>query len=129
MDYGAGRERDYAIRAQVIPSMHYVEKMLKLRSRAEHSMDFMLERDTSPIEGITRRYPMIVILKPVLTCPQICVYCQRNWEIEDVYSKDAVLTKEKLEKKFNVKVLKTKKVKSYAPKIWHVVYDLKIKKN
>jgi len=58
----------------------------------------MLERDTSPIEGITRRYPKIVILKPILTCPQICVYCQRNWEIEDVYSKHAVLSKEKLEK-------------------------------
>jgi len=40
--------------------------------------------DTSPIDLITRRYPSIVILKPVLTCPQICVYCQRNWEIEQV---------------------------------------------
>ena len=35
--------------------------------------------------------------------------------------------KEKLEK--NVKVLKIKKVKSYAPKIWHAVYDLKVVKN
>jgi len=61
-------------------------------------MDFMLERDTSPIEGITRRYPGIVILKPVLTCPQICVYCQRNWEIEDVYSSNAAISKDKLEK-------------------------------
>jgi lysine 2,3-aminomutase len=25
---------------------------------------------------------MIVILKAANTCPQICVYCQRNWEIE-----------------------------------------------
>jgi lysine 2,3-aminomutase len=57
----------------------------------------MLEKDTSPIEGITRRYPMIVILKPILTCPQICVYCQRNWEIDDVHSKKAGLAKEKLE--------------------------------
>ncbi len=61
-------------------------------------MDFMLERNTSPIEGITRRYPMIVILKPVLTCPQICVYCQRNWEIEDVYSTHAAISKEKTNK-------------------------------
>lgn len=98
MDYGAGREKDYAIRAQVIPSIHYVENLLQLREQAEHSMDFMLEKDTSPIEGITRRYPMIVILKPVLTCPQICVYCQRNWEIEDVYSLGAVLNWDKLEK-------------------------------
>jgi len=57
----------------------------------------MQEIDTSPIEGITRRYPMIVILKPVMTCPQICVYCQRNWEIEDVYSKNALLPEEKLD--------------------------------
>ena len=98
MDYWATREKDYAVRAQVIPSLHYVEKMRELRAHSEHSMDFMLERDTSPIEGITRRYPMIVILKPVLTCPQICVYCQRNWEIEDVYSPAAVLSKKKLEK-------------------------------
>ncbi len=98
MDYWPNRERDYAIRAQVIPTLHYVEKMRELKTHAEHSMDFMLERDTSPIEGITRRYPMILILKPVLTCPQICVYCQRNWEIEDVYSPDAFLTKDKLER-------------------------------
>ena len=98
MDYRASRERDYAVRAQVIPSLHYIEKMKALREHAEHSMDFMLERDTTPIEGITRRYPMIVILKPIMTCPQICVYCQRNWEIEDVYSSGAVLSKDKLEK-------------------------------
>lgn len=96
MDFGAGRTRDYAVRAQVIPSLHYVEKMIDLKLSNERSMDFMLERDTSPIDGITRRYPMIVILKPVLTCPQICVYCQRNWEIEDVYSPEAAVSKDKL---------------------------------
>jgi len=74
MDYEANRKRDYAVRAQVIPTLHYVKMMKEIRSRAEHSMDFMLERDTSPVEGITRRYPNIVILKPILTCPQICVY-------------------------------------------------------
>ncbi|MCD6353621.1 MAG: KamA family radical SAM protein, partial [Proteobacteria bacterium] len=98
MDHEKKHRNDQAVRAQVIPSMHYVEKMKFLRERKDCSMDFMLERDTSPIEGITRRYPMIVILKPILTCPQICVYCQRNWEIEDVYSSNAALTKEKLEK-------------------------------
>jgi len=25
----------------------------------------------------------------------------------------------------NIKVLRKRKVKSYAPKVWHVVYDLK----
>jgi len=98
MDYEPGREKDYAVRAQVIPTLHYVKKMKEQREHKEHSMDFMLERDTSPIEGITRRYPSIVILKPILTCPQICVYCQRNWEIEDVYSSKAALSKDKLEK-------------------------------
>jgi lysine 2,3-aminomutase len=97
-DYEAGRRKDAAVRAQVIPSLNYVGKMKELRDRREHSMDFMLERDTSPIEGITRRYPGIVILKPVLTCPQICVYCQRNWEIEDVYTHDAAIGQEKLNK-------------------------------
>ena len=98
MDYEPGQGRDDAIRAQVIPSLHYINKLKEFKAHDESSMDFMLERDTSPIEGITRRYPQIVILKPVLTCPQICVYCQRNWEIEDVYSFSAVLSKSKLEK-------------------------------
>jgi len=98
LDYEAGRKQDYAVRAQVIPSLHYINKLNELRDNPEVLMDFMREKDTSPIEGITRRYPMICILKPVLTCPQICVYCQRNWEIKDVYSQHAVLPKKKLEK-------------------------------
>jgi lysine 2,3-aminomutase len=98
MDQEPGREKDYAVRAQVIPSVHYVNKMKEFRDRAEPSMDFMLERDTSPVDGITRRYPMIVILKPVITCPQICVYCQRNWELEDVSTCDVATPTEKLEK-------------------------------
>ncbi|NOY69592.1 MAG: KamA family radical SAM protein [Deltaproteobacteria bacterium] len=91
MDYKTSGRRDAAVRAQVIPTLSYVTRMKELRDRREPSMDFMLERDTSPIEGITRRYPGIVILKPVMTCPQICVYCQRNWEIEDACRPDAVL--------------------------------------
>ena len=97
LDYQAGGKNDYAIRAQVIPPLNYVKKLKAFREKNEPSMDFMLERNTSPIEGITRRYPMIVILKPILTCPQICVYCQRNWEIEDVYSPSAALSREKLD--------------------------------
>jgi lysine 2,3-aminomutase len=100
MDYEPGQGRDTAVRAQVIPSLHYINQLKEFRAHDEISMDFMLERDTSPIEGITRRYPQIVILKPVSTCPQICVYCQRNWEIEDVYSQQAILPKPKLEKAF-----------------------------
>jgi len=98
MDFDSSRKYDYAVRAQVIPSLQYIKKHKEFKENKDISMDFMLERATSPIEGITRRYPKIVILKPILTCPQICVYCQRNWEIEDVYSRHAVLSKEKLEK-------------------------------
>ncbi|MGD9346012.1 MAG: KamA family radical SAM protein [Candidatus Aminicenantes bacterium] len=98
MDFDPGPGRDRGIRAQVIPSLHYINKLKEFKSGDQSSMDFMLERDTSPIEGITRRYPQIAILKPIMTCPQICVYCQRNWEIEDVYSRAAVLSKAKLQK-------------------------------
>lgn len=92
------RTYDTTVRAQVLPPLDYVTKMHQHKEEASCSMDFMLERDTSPIEGITRRYPNIVILKPVLTCPQICVYCQRNWQIEDVYSDQAALSQDKLDK-------------------------------
>jgi lysine 2,3-aminomutase len=88
---------DRAIRAQVIPPMGYVNRVLDLRHDPQCSNDFMVEGDTSPIDGITRRYPGIVILKPVLTCPQICVYCQRNWQIQDVFSANAALGEKKLE--------------------------------
>lgn len=91
------RQHDTAIRAQVLPPPDYVSGMQAHKESRECSMDFMLENDTSPIEGITRRYPNIVILKPILTCPQICVYCQRNWQIEDVYSEHAALGSDKLE--------------------------------
>jgi len=98
MDNDTSRAHDAAIRAQVIPPLNYIRKLKESKECKEKSMDFMLESETSPIEGITRRYPMIVILKPITTCPQICVYCQRNWEIEDVYSPGAVLAKSKLDK-------------------------------
>lgn len=96
MDNTLNSPYDRAVRAQVIPSMHYVTRLKEQKMCEGTSMDFMMERDTSPIDGITRRYPKIVILKPILTCPQICVYCQRNWEIEDVFSPHAVLSEEKL---------------------------------
>ncbi|HUU52946.1 MAG TPA: KamA family radical SAM protein [Candidatus Heimdallarchaeota archaeon] len=101
MDFEPGQGRDQGIRAQVLPSLHYINKLEETRSCDESSMDFMLEKDTSPVEGITRRYPQIVILKPVLTCPQICVYCQRNWEIEDLFSRAAILPKSKIQKALN----------------------------
>jgi lysine 2,3-aminomutase len=50
----------------------------------------MGEHDTSPVDLITRRYPLIAILKPFNTCSQICVYCQRNWEIDECMAHDAM---------------------------------------
>lgn len=96
MDREPNRVRDHAVRAQVIPSLDYVTKMQRNKSDLTNCFDFMLEHDTSPIDLITRRYPMIVILKPYNTCSQICVYCQRNWEIDDVLAKDALATKDKI---------------------------------
>jgi lysine 2,3-aminomutase len=84
MDAEPGRGRDAAIRAQVIPPESYVSWMIKHRKDREFSADYMGEHDTSPIDLITRRYPQIVALKPYNSCPQICVYCQRNWEIHQV---------------------------------------------
>ncbi len=83
MEEGAG-VNDQAIRAQVFPPEDYVDHMADHRKFGRSSFDFMLESDTSPVDLVTRRYPNVAILKPVMTCPQICVYCQRNWEIEEV---------------------------------------------
>lgn len=78
---------DAAIRAQVLPPMDYVNSVSS--SEKNINLDFMGEEDTSPIDLITRRYPSICILKPFNTCPQICVYCQRNWEIDDAMASNA----------------------------------------
>ncbi len=96
MDQKPHRRSDHAVRAQVIPPLDYVESMRIHRGNRAHFHDFMLEHDTSPIDLITRRYPMIVILKPYNTCSQICVYCQRNWEINDVLNPRAMASKNNL---------------------------------
>jgi lysine 2,3-aminomutase len=74
---------DHAVRAQVIPPPEYIDMMVESRDVRGMRFDFMGEHDTSPTELITRRYPGICILKPYNTCSQICVYCQRNWEIDE----------------------------------------------
>jgi lysine 2,3-aminomutase len=89
-DADSGTGRDRALRAQVLPPPEYVDRMLANRSDRACAFDFMLERDTSPVELITRRYPAIAILKPYNTCPQICVYCQRNWEIDEAMAPNAL---------------------------------------
>ena len=92
------RKNDYQVRSQVIPPIHYVTLMKEHRKERSYYFDFMGEHDTSPEELITRRYPMISILKPYDTCPQICVYCQRNWEITGPMMPEAVPSKESLDK-------------------------------
>lgn len=72
---------DFAVRRQVFPPMSYSQTMVSHQTDRAITFDFMREHDTSPCDHITRRYPKVAIMKPVDTCPQICVYCQRNWEI------------------------------------------------
>jgi lysine 2,3-aminomutase len=94
MDRDTSRRFDHAVRAQVIPPMSYVREVLDDRGRIKEELDFMGEHDTSPIDLVTRRYPKVAIFKPYDTCAQICVYCQRNWEIEEVLSPTAFASKE-----------------------------------
>jgi lysine 2,3-aminomutase len=97
MDDEPAHGRDRAIRAQVIPPRSYVERVSEA-DRVGHCLDFMREADTSPVNLITRRYPAICIFKPFNTCPQICVYCQRNWEIDDAMQPGALAPDEQIEK-------------------------------
>lgn len=90
-------EDDRAIRMQVIPPTDYVEQMLSHSGDRQAVCDFMRESDTSPVDLVTRRYPAIAILKPFNTCPQICVYCQRNWEITGAMEPAAMAPQEKID--------------------------------
>ncbi len=84
--------RDRSVRAQVIPPETYLDAF------HDKTSDYMLEADTSPVDLITRRYAGILILKPYNTCPQICVYCQRNWEIENAMAPGAMATKKDIDR-------------------------------
>ncbi len=97
MDPAPDRQRDHAVRAQVIPPMDYVAAMCMNDEDNYHSFDFMMESDTSPVDLVTRRYPNIAIFKPYNTCSQICVYCQRNWEIDDVLMPEAMAPRKKID--------------------------------
>ena len=88
---------DYAVRRQVFPPLRYVENMVAHKADRALAFDFMREHDTSPIELVTRRYPTVAIIKPYDSCPQICVYCQRNWEITSPLSDDALAPKEQID--------------------------------
>lgn len=97
MDKNSSRKRDHAVRAQVIPPLHYTQTVAENRESRSEMFDFMGEYDTSPIPLVTRRYPRIAIMKPYNTCAQICVYCQRNWEINQVLDPHAFARSESVE--------------------------------
>ncbi|MFH1252531.1 MAG: KamA family radical SAM protein [bacterium] len=97
MDKNPSRKRDHAVRAQVIPPLHYSLTVAENRATRSEKFDFMGEHDTSPIQLVTRRYPQIAIIKPYNTCAQICVYCQRNWEINQVLDPHAFARTELIE--------------------------------
>jgi lysine 2,3-aminomutase len=94
----ADRIEDGQVRSQVIPPLHTVRAMVEHRRDRGTAFDFMREHDTSPADRITRRYPMVAILKVCDTCPQICVYCQRNWEISDAMAEEGIPSEESLER-------------------------------
>lgn len=96
MDANPSIGYDHAVRAQVLPPNEYVDILAENKDKINSTFDFMGEHDTSPIDLITRRYPMVAILKPFNTCAQICVYCQRNWEITECYDPQALASKEKI---------------------------------
>jgi lysine 2,3-aminomutase len=91
------RRSDGQVRSQVIPPIHTVRAMIEHRQDRDRTLDYMRERDTSPIERITRRYPTIAIFKVCDTCPQVCTYCQRNWEISDAMMFERIPSREALE--------------------------------
>ncbi|HRU66571.1 MAG TPA: KamA family radical SAM protein, partial [Spirochaetota bacterium] len=88
-------QEDRAIRAQVLFPANYID-IFSNTNNSEYISDYMKETDTSPIDLVTRRYPSIVILKPYNSCPQICVYCQRNWEIKTPLDPHAMADKEQI---------------------------------
>ena len=101
MDRNLSVGHDHAVRAQVIPPPDYVNLMVKHRTERDAIFDFMGEHDTSPADLLTRRYPGIAILKPFNTCSQICVYCQRNWEIDEVLDPKAMASRKQVEEAIN----------------------------
>jgi lysine 2,3-aminomutase len=93
----ADRREDAQVRAQVIPPMYYVRRMIDHMQDREQAFDFMREHDTSPVDLVTRRYAGVAILKAFDTCPQICVYCQRNWSITGPMEPGALPCTDKLD--------------------------------
>lgn len=91
-------KRDRAVRAQVLPPPSVAQAWgATMACQGAVAMDFMEEGSTSPVPLVTRRYPAVAVLKPFLACPQVCAYCQRNWEIEGPMAPSARATWEEIE--------------------------------
>jgi len=88
---------DYQVRSQVMPPRFYVDLMGEHLKDRKRYFDFMGEYDTSPLDLVTRRYSTIAIIKPYDACPQVCVYCQRNWEIEGPLAEGALMPTDKID--------------------------------
>nr|WP_240912050.1 MULTISPECIES: KamA family radical SAM protein [unclassified Thermococcus] len=97
-DFKEPYKEDRHVRRQVMPPKWYMDNMILHRKDREYAFDFMGEHDTSPIDLVTRRYVMIAILKAFDTCPQICVYCQRNWEVLEPFMAGSFPGWDKIEK-------------------------------
>jgi lysine 2,3-aminomutase len=98
MDDDDSGSRDRSVRAQVIPSAPVAQSWgATIAAHGREGMDYMEEGSTSPVPLITRRYPAVAVLKPFRACPQLCVYCQRNWEVADAVSPEAMAPWEQIE--------------------------------
>ena len=97
-DFQEPYKYDRHVRRQVMPPEWYMDNMIIHREDREYYFDFMGEHDTSPIDLVTRRYVTIAILKAYDTCPQICVYCQRNWEVLEPFMAGSFPGWDKIEK-------------------------------
>ncbi len=101
MDKEIDATDDHAVRSMVLPPLDFVNAMVDHRSDRDMAFDFMGEHDTSPVDLVTRRYPRIAIVKPFNTCAQICVYCQRNWEIDECLDPHAMASKSTIDNAFS----------------------------
>jgi len=84
------KESECAIRKQAIPQIYELDECGK--------SDPMSEEFTSPLEGITRRYPDRLIINVTNLCASFCRHCQRRRNIGGV---DVALSREKLKACFD----------------------------
>ncbi len=88
---------DEPLRVQVFFPANFVKETIAGKMKEEKD-----RLDTAvPVELVTRRYPSIVNFKPILTCPQICVYCGRNLEVNVAALSGVIAPETKIKKAIN----------------------------